>query len=86
MITRPVVLEVDDLKITGQLYLPGESDGASHPAVCICHGIPSGNPPDPGDGGYPRLAERICREGLAVFIFYLDVKCMNSRFNLLRHG
>jgi fermentation-respiration switch protein FrsA (DUF1100 family) len=35
----------------------------------VCHGVPSGNPPDPGDGGYPVLAEQICREGFAVLIF-----------------
>ncbi len=69
MITRNVVLEVDGLKIGGQLYLPGKDEISPCPAVCICHGIPSGNPPDPADGGYPLLAERICQEGLAVFIF-----------------
>jgi fermentation-respiration switch protein FrsA (DUF1100 family) len=31
--------------------------------------VPSGNPPDPGDGGYPALAETICRENRIVFIF-----------------
>ena len=64
-----VVLEADGLKIVGQLYLPGEGDRTPYPIVCICHGIPSGAPPDPSDGGYPLLAERICHEGLAVFIF-----------------
>ena len=67
MNTRTVVLKVDGIDISGRLYLP--DDGAGLPAVCVCHGIPSGKPPDPGDGGYPRLAERICREGFAVFIF-----------------
>jgi len=65
---KPVVLEVDDLEIVGQLDLPGGID-QPYPTVCICHGIPSGNPPDPSDGGYPLLAEKICREGFAVFIF-----------------
>ncbi|OGO23101.1 MAG: hypothetical protein A2144_07135 [Chloroflexi bacterium RBG_16_50_9] len=62
-----VVLEVDGNAIVGQLYLPGQRK--KYPAVCICHGIPSGNPPEPGDGGYPVLAEKICREGFAVLIF-----------------
>jgi len=66
MITRNIVLEVDGLKIVGQLYLPGTR--TPYPAVCICHGIPGGAP-DPGDGGYPLLAEKICREGFGVFIF-----------------
>jgi dipeptidyl aminopeptidase/acylaminoacyl peptidase len=62
-----VVLEVDGIGIVGQLYLPDNKMPC--PAVCVCHGIPSGNPPDPGDGGYPALAERICHDGLAVLIF-----------------
>ena len=68
MITKPVVLEVDNLEIVGQLDLPGGVDQPS-PTVCVCHGIPSGNPPDPNDGGYPLLAEKICQEGFVVFIF-----------------
>lgn len=67
MLKDSVVLEVDGIAIVGQLYLPGSN--SLYPAVCVCHGIPSGNPPDPGDGGYPLLAERICRDGLAVLIF-----------------
>ena len=67
MLTNPVTLEVDDLSIAGRLYLP---DGRRpRPTVCVCHGIPAGRLPDPADGGYPLLAETICREGLAVFIF-----------------
>ena len=45
-------------------------DGRSvFPAVCICHGIPSGNPANPDDGGYPLLAEQVCARGYAVLIF-----------------
>ncbi|MFC1914113.1 alpha/beta hydrolase [Chloroflexota bacterium] len=67
MYKEAVVLEIEGISIVGWLYLPeGES---RYPTVCLCHGIPSGNPPDPGDGGYPALAERICREGFAVLIF-----------------
>ncbi|MFC1980920.1 alpha/beta hydrolase [Chloroflexota bacterium] len=66
MLIKPVVLEVDSVIISGQLYLPGGK--GQYPAVCVCHGIPAGIPV-PGDGGYPVLAERICREGFAVFIF-----------------
>ena len=69
MITRDVVLEVDNLKIAGQLYIPGEGDRAPYPTVCVCHGIPAGTPPDSNDRGYPLLAEEICREGFGVFIF-----------------
>jgi putative redox protein len=63
-----IVLNIDEIEITGRLYLPG--DGRSiYPAVCICHGIPSGNPANPNDGGYPLLAEQVCSRGYAVFIF-----------------
>jgi fermentation-respiration switch protein FrsA (DUF1100 family) len=66
MLIRPVTLEVDGLSIAGQLYLPG--DQILYPTVGICHGIPA-RVPDPTDHGYPLLAERICDEGFAVFIF-----------------
>lgn len=61
------VIKVDEIAIVGQLYLPDNLK--QYPAVCVCHGIPSGKPRDPGDGGYPVLAEKICREGFAVLIF-----------------
>ncbi len=67
MLHNFVPLEVDGVAIVGQLYLPDSK--VLCPAVCLCHGIPSGNPPDPGDGGYPQLAERICRDSFAVLIF-----------------
>jgi len=69
MYTRDIVLQVDDLNIEGRLYLPGRTGQTPYPVVCICHGIPSGRPPDPSDGGYPLLAERICNRGFAVLIF-----------------
>ena len=68
MLNRTVTLEVDGLKILGQLYLPDKADHAPYPTICVCHGIPTGRP-DPNDISYPLLAERICREGLAVLIF-----------------
>ncbi len=66
MIRKTIALEVDGLNIIGQLYLPDSN--TPYPTVCVCHGIPA-NVPDPGDRGYPLLAERICREGFAVLIF-----------------
>jgi len=66
MMSRTITLEVDDIKLVGRLYLPAGQP--PYPAVCVCHGIPAKNRA-PGDGGYPRLAKRICREGFAVLIF-----------------
>lgn len=61
------VIEVDGIAIIGQEFLPAEDSG--YPAVCLCHGVPSGNPPDPNDGGYPALAETICEQKYPVYIF-----------------
>lgn len=66
MQTRDFTLEVDGLKISARLYLPAGKP--PYPTVCICHGIPSGIPA-PADGGYPLLAEQICRHGFGVLIF-----------------
>jgi len=68
MVRKTVALKVEGLTISGQLYLPGKGDRTPYPALCVCHGIPAKNS-DPCDRGYPLLAERICRQGFAVFIF-----------------
>lgn len=67
MSPKAVALKVDDIDIPGQLYLAGNK--SQYPTVCVCHGIPSGNPPDPDDRGYPELAEKICHNGFNVLIF-----------------
>ena len=67
MLKEFVTLEVDGNIIAGWLYRP--DDKGRYPAVCLCHGIPSGNPPDLNDAGYPGLAEHVCRQGYAVMIF-----------------
>jgi len=64
---KEIALKVDNLIIRGQLYLP-EIRNREFPCVILCHGVPSGAV-DPGDGGYPLLAGRICNEGFAVFTF-----------------
>ncbi len=67
MVKKAVVLEVEGINISGQLYLP--IDKAPYPAVCVCHGIPARAPDSEEDRGYPLVAERICREGFAVLFF-----------------
>jgi len=53
---KKVNLNVEGIEIVGELHLP--KGKGPFPAVCICHGIPSGKPKDEGDGGYPELAEK----------------------------
>jgi len=67
MLTKATTLKVDSIDILGQLYQP--NDRSQYSTVCVCHGIPSGNPSDYNDRGYPELAERICQDGFNVFIF-----------------
>jgi uncharacterized protein len=67
MIKDLSILQVDDISLVGQLFLP-DLEG-KYPLVCLCHGAPSGDPTQPDDGGYPELAERLCRKGLAVYWF-----------------
>ena len=67
MINKNISLKVKDITLNGRMLMPG--DEAPYPIICICHGIPAGTPANPGDGGYPLLAERVCRHGFAVLIF-----------------
>ena len=61
-------MKVDKLHIPGELYLP-ENSRPPHPALCLCHGIPSGQPNPGDDPGYPGLAERFCAAGFVTAIF-----------------
>lgn len=65
---RRVSLTVDGIQIAGEFHLP-QGKEQPWPTLCICHGIPSGAPPDPKDGGYPLLAEKFCTAGFATLIF-----------------
>jgi dipeptidyl aminopeptidase/acylaminoacyl peptidase len=65
---REVSLAVEGIDIVGEIYLP-EGGKENLPALCICHGIPSGSPPDPTDAGYPALAKMFCAAGFVSLIF-----------------
>ncbi len=67
MIKDLSILQVDDISIVGQLFLPDLEK--KYPLVCLCHGAPSTDLSQPGDSGYPELAELLCRKGLAVYWF-----------------
>ncbi len=56
----PVV--VDGLRLRGGAYVPRDAHGL----VLLLHGIPSTNPPDPDDAGYPGVAHRLAAEGFAA--------------------
>jgi putative redox protein len=62
-------IEVDGINLLAELYLPTNNKNSAFPSLCICHGIPSGKPPDQNDKGYPLLAEHFCSEGIATIIF-----------------
>ncbi len=65
---RDFTLTIDNLRLPGEVYLP-ETSKRPCPALCLCHGIPSGQPGSSGDKGYPGLAERFCAAGFVTLIF-----------------
>jgi len=67
MVTEEIRLEVDGLKLAGELYVPS-SVNRTCPALCICHGIPA-VPYDPADRGYAALAQRFSTAGFVTLIF-----------------
>jgi len=82
MIKKEITFSVEDIILSGSFYLPGDS--GMYPAVCLCHGIPGGQPAEPGDGGYPVLAERICRAGFSVVCFnFRGCRTSGGNFDIL---
>jgi len=65
---RDFILTVDNLRLPGEVYFP-ETAKRPCPALCLCHGIPSGQPSSSDDRGYPGLAERFCSAGFITMIF-----------------
>jgi len=65
---RNFTLTVDNLNLPGEVYFP-ENAKLPCPALCLCHGIPSGQPSSSDDSGYPGLAERFCAAGFITMIF-----------------
>jgi len=63
-----LTLSVDNLSLPGEVYLP-DTTGRPCPALCLCHGIPSGQPASSDDAGYPGLAEKFCAAGFITLIF-----------------
>lgn len=65
MRARPIALDSGGLRLEGELVVPDDP----RLAVVMCHGIPSGSPPDPADAGYAGLAREIAARGHAVLWF-----------------
>jgi uncharacterized protein len=65
MHARPLAIHSDALTLEGELVIPSESRAA----VLLCHGIPSGGPPDPADAGYAGFARALADRGFAVMWF-----------------
>jgi dipeptidyl aminopeptidase/acylaminoacyl peptidase len=63
-----LTLTVNNLSLPGEIYFPGNSY-LPRPALCLCHGIPSGQPASSDDAGYPGLAEKFCAAGFITLIF-----------------
>jgi len=69
MAKTDISLQSEGLKLKGEVYFPYSQDWEPSPALCLCHGIPGGGPPDPNDPGYPALAERFSQSGFITAIF-----------------
>jgi fermentation-respiration switch protein FrsA (DUF1100 family) len=67
MDVEKVSWQKDGLNIDGEVYIPAGPAGL-FPALIVCHGIPA-KAKEPGDRGYPLLAERFCLEGFEVLTF-----------------
>ena len=61
-------LASDNYELRGWLREPARGTGP-FPCILLCHGIPSGQPAEPGDLGYPALLERVAGRGLACIYF-----------------
>jgi uncharacterized protein len=67
ILTEQFALAVDGLTIAGEVFYAPDSQ-ILHPALCLCHGIPSPTP-GPPNLGYPQLARRFALEGFITCIF-----------------
>lgn len=65
-------------RLEAELFSP---EAPSPMAVVLCHGLPSGNPKDPDDPGYPGLARDLARRGIAAATFSFR-GCYGSEGNL----
>ncbi|MBN2025708.1 MAG: alpha/beta fold hydrolase [Actinobacteria bacterium] len=67
MVERELILESGGITLRGTVMLP--SQRGEWPLAILCHGIPSGAAPIPGDTGYEALARRCVDAGAAACFF-----------------
>lgn len=69
MLARPMVVTSDGARLPGELTSVGDPTTL----LIVCHGVPSGNPPDPDDPdpGYPGLARTFAELGHSTAWFNL---------------
>lgn len=65
MTQRSIAFRSGSLEMSGRLLVPAEP----RRVVVLCHGMPSGRPPDPADPGYDGLARMVAERGDAAFWF-----------------
>jgi len=59
MLTKALGFTVDGLAMEAELFMPVDSRAT----VVLCHGIPSGSPPEPNDAGYAGFARTLAGRG-----------------------
>jgi alpha-beta hydrolase superfamily lysophospholipase len=59
---RSLAIVCDGVRLAGGVVVPDDPRGA----VVLLHGIPSVMPPEPGDTGYPGVAQRLAEAGWAA--------------------
>ncbi len=67
MMQRELVLDSNGVRLEGALMFPASRE--KPPLIVLCHGIPSGAAPAPGDTGYESLARRCVQGGAASCYF-----------------
>lgn len=80
------IVDVDGLKIRGDIFFPVARPSRLYPALIICHGIPGSGAPRPaGDPGYEGLADDFASLGIIAVIFNFR-GCGNSDGNFEMMG
>jgi uncharacterized protein len=69
---RSFELISDGFRLNAGLVVPDRPKGLA----VLLHGIPSINPPEPGDTGYPGLAERFAEQGWAAL--WVDMRAVRG--------